>query len=1236
MRRISSLILSLIVIFSCLTMPYEVSAASGTGDLSSWSYYAYNTKKGVDFNYELDDKHFRTGSHSLKVNYYSPLESYHALQIHQTLKVEPGKTYVYGSSIKAERASNVVMILNNKVRHNILPLGSTFDWVDFESEYTIPAGTTELMFVISVENITKNVWFDNIFVREKTENGLGDNLIKNPSFDKAAMGEAKENPYRKAYNEGLTKDKVSIEEFGKLYGILDEISIPKASKVTIDGRLDEWNSYPELAINLFDRMNIVKESDENWGAVRATYDDTYLYVAMDMYDQVHTYAHGGNQYWRYDSLQIAFCSENETYGQEIGFMYDTADKVGGIYTSTASEDEINKIIYKATRDDANAMTYYEIAIPWEIYYKNGRPDSILFCACVNDSDGGGRTIMDLRAGISTTKSSEDFMKFKFEEDGADDLYLAVAGPEKAITYEDTDFTIYLVNQGEEKSVELVSENFEFSEKINIGHNEVVKRNFKIAPEIMGNADFKATVKYDDTVKTASFTTLFEPGEKKLEEILAKLDSYSVELKPLLAQCKEKNISTDYETHWYRIITQFTEWMRTDISLGDLTRIGYNEEWLTKYYEQAKSNLTAYLDGTLTPPDVPELIGGDIDITPNTVWANTRTDNGVEKRPVYLIGYVGYGDLDKDLNWQKEIGTNMLMEEITPLDTLKQGSGDLPFYADLTSKNAQGFLTNLDYAEENNMRINVLISPHSFPTWFATSYSNLKYKGPSGSNLSEYVLAPAYKQAMEVHIRAVMEKLKEYKNLDSICLSNETRHWTSANPEYYGPYWAYYLSQEYGADINKLNQAYGTSYTDFTEVVMPNQPTADRQFYDYYYFNCKIVDEMHTFMADIIHEYIPDLPVHAKVMPMMQMSDHSGSRAALQYGIDIDMYSKWGGFAGNDAMQNMGGDLLEKHMYYDWLHSIIQKPVFDSENHFIPDSDVNFVHEQAQHVESDVWNGIIHNTPLNAMWNWSRNRNNSFLWGGILWRPDALEAIGRISLDANRLGLEIDALVSKEPDVAILYSTDSRIYNMEHMASVFETYRAANMNGQKVEFISEKQIERIHDYELLILPSTNTVDAATVDAVYEYAKGEGKILIFGENSMSVDGRANINDASKISFIKENATVIPVEASVNRVNSPSRDGFSSTVLNAIKEAGLDRVQLIDTTTNERVSEIEYCYVEYKGKLHINILNHKWDEPKTIKVIVDGKEATQIEDLRGMKPLNKEFVVEPYAPMLIRIEK
>lgn len=1219
---------------ACITVP-QAAYAEAEGDLSSWSFYPYNTKSGVDFSYALDGSTYRSGSHSVRVSYYSPLEAYHALQINQTVKVEPGKTYEYGVSVKAERAANVTLILNNKVRNNLLPLGSTFDWVDFKSEYTIPAGTTSLMFVLGVENITKNVWFDEVYVREKTEEGLGENLIKNPSFDRGSGDETKENIYRSAYYDGITKESMTLGEFKNLYGIINEVTIPRADGITIDGNLKEWEDYPAFAINVFDRMNNVRTVLENWGAVRTAYDDDYLYVAMDMYDTVHDFAHGGNSYWSHDSLQLAFCAEGDTYGQEIGFMYDNVENISGIYTSTASDEEISKIVYKATRDEANDMTYYEIAIPWEIYFPNGRPDSCLFCACINDNDGSGRNIADLRAGISSTKSSNDFMKLTFEEDVEDEWYVALAGTEKGITYEDTDFTVYLVNKGADKTVELVSEELGLSENVKIGHNEVVKKNVRLASEVMGNAVFKATAKHGDEVKSASFTTLFEPGEQKLEEILSTLDGYAAELKPMLAQCEEQNISTDYETHWYTILVKFTKWMRDDIDRGDLTRIGYNEEWLTKYYNQAKANLTAYLDGSATPPDVPTLTGGSLDITDNSVWAYTETDDGIEKRPVYLVGYIGYGDLTKDLNWQSDIATNMLFEEIVPADTLKQGSGDVPFTADLTGKNAQEFLSNLQYAEENNMRISVITSPHSFPAWFETSYKDLKYKGPGGSNLSQYVLAPAFRDAMEVHLRAVMEAIKDFENLDSICLSNETRHWTSANPEYYGPYWAYYLSQEYGADINKLNEAYGTNYTDFTEVEMPSKPTADRQFYDYYWFNCGVVDEMHRFMADIVHEYRPDLAIHAKVMPQMQMSDHSGSRASLQFGIDIDMYAEWAGFAGNDAMQNKGGDLLEKHMYYDWQHSIIQRPVFDSENHFIADSNEDFTHEQAQHVESDVWNGIIHNTPLNAMWNWSRNQNNSALWGGLLWRPDALEAIGRISLDANRLGYEIDALVSKEPDVAILYSTNSRIYNMEHMASVFEVYRAANMHGQKVEFISEKQIDRIHNYKLLVLPSTGTVDAATVDEVYKYAENGGKLLIFGENTMAVDGKANMNDAAKISYIKERATVVPVESSANRVISPTRAGFTEYVVNAIKEVGLDRVVLVDTATNERADEVEYCYVEYNGKLHINILNHTWEQPKTIKVVIDGKDATSIEDLRGMKSLEAEFTVEPYTPMFIRIE-
>jgi hypothetical protein len=108
-----------------------------------------------------------------------------------------------GLSIKAQRASNVLIILNNNVRTNLLPLGSTFDWIDFQTEFTVPAGVTSVPFLIGVENVTRAVWFDDVFFREKTADGLGDNLIKNPGFDK---GNAKtEGPKAKERAERLVR-----------------------------------------------------------------------------------------------------------------------------------------------------------------------------------------------------------------------------------------------------------------------------------------------------------------------------------------------------------------------------------------------------------------------------------------------------------------------------------------------------------------------------------------------------------------------------------------------------------------------------------------------------------------------------------------------------------------------------------------------------------------------------------------------------------------------------------------------------------------------------------------------------------------------------------------------------------------------------------------------------------------------------------------------------------------------
>ena len=65
-------------------------------------------------------------------------------------------------------------------------------------------------------------------------------------------------------------------------------------------------------------------------------------------------------------------------------------------------------------------------------------------------------------------------------------------------------------------------------------------------------------------------------------------------------------------------------------------------------------------------------------------------------------------------------------------------------------------------------------------------------------------------------------LKKYDSLSSIILANEPRYETLCAPDFYNPKFAKWLKEEYSADINKLNSAYDTEYTDFDQVKMPER------------------------------------------------------------------------------------------------------------------------------------------------------------------------------------------------------------------------------------------------------------------------------------------------------------------------------------------------------------------------------------------------------------------------------
>ena len=109
------------------------------------------------------------------------------------------------------------------------------------------------------------------------------------------------------------------------------------------------------------------------------------------------------------------------------------------------------------------------------------------------------------------------------------------------------------------------------------------------------------------------------------------------------------------------------------------------------------------------------------------------------------------------------------------------------------------------------------------------------------------------------------------------------------------------------------------------------------------------------------------------------------------------------------------------------------PVFNSEDHIIPDYSTLYEKGLTRFVSADIFQVALHGRAASVIWVWEKTGNpESLFYGNILQRPDALSAIGKASLDLNRLAYEINAFNEKDSDTAILYSNIERVYSWDEI------------------------------------------------------------------------------------------------------------------------------------------------------------------------------------------------------------
>ncbi|MGA2662059.1 MAG: beta-galactosidase, partial [Verrucomicrobiota bacterium] len=368
------------------------------------------------------------------------------------------------------------------------------------------------------------------------------------------------------------------------------------------------------------------------------------------------------------------------------------------------------------------------------------------------------------------------------------------------------------------------------------------------------------------------------------------------------------------------------------------------------------------------------------IRSSSFMAPARLPGGAPmERPVFLTGYGHFSQVVSDMEKWPDYGVNIIQIELGPSRVFpNEGRTDEAPVRELSRM--------LDRAQKSGVAVCLLISPHYLPGWALEKWPQLRQRR---EGFLRYCLhAPEGRELLRRFILTALAPIKDHPALHSICLSNEPVN--EEEPcEPARQQWRTWLEKRHGS-ITALNSLCGANFTAFAEVPLPN-PFGPRPalalWMDYIRFNQEFFADWHRMLADAVHEVAPGLPVHAKAMTWTMINDGD-----VKYGVDATLFAKFSNINGNDSVNffDFGDGEFARGwqlnaMGHDLQRSVLDAPVFNTENHLIEDRDTRYV--PAAHVRAALWQAAVHGQSATAIWVWERTFDpKSDFAGSIMHRP----------------------------------------------------------------------------------------------------------------------------------------------------------------------------------------------------------------------------------------------------------
>ena len=669
-----------------------------------------------------------------------------------------------------------------------------------------------------------------------------------------------------------------------------------------------------------------------------------------------------------------------------------------------------------------------------------------------------------------------------------------------------------------------------------------------------------------------------------------------ELRVLVPQLETRGIGAKSRAT-LNVMETFFPWIQEDVARGFTNRAAREIQELASIGTNGIARAKRILAGTEKDFPVPRYRTSPIKIShaqtiADRMWPDGRTDRG----PVFLTGFGHFGKVRQDLAKLPPLGCNILQMEIGP-------NSFLPNESTVVTNAIRSFTEAAARAQKENVGITLLLSPHYFPNWALQKWPHLADCADRHGFLKYCVYDPNAKGVIERFLRAIIPLVRGNPALHSICLSNEPETHTYGACRVLRERWPKWLAVRHRT-IEAFNAKAKGKYSSFEEVPMPASYSGNEtsfELMEFVRFNREQFAAWHRWMADVIHEIAPEIPVHSKIMITTYLS---GANATF-YSVDPEAFSALSQYSGNDAYDfYLPTGFLWSHDWwrteagYDFQRAAFDIPIFNTENHIQPDRSKGYL--PGSHTYTVLWQNALHGQAATTLWCWERayDDGKSDFNGLMPERPEAMESWAHCALDLARLAEDFAPLQNLPPAILIWLSTDAVL--SEGTASFGRCYRAATFLGQPLGVVSDVMLERFGKGGNAPRP----FDSARV------------ILVPGATAISTEVRAGLTR-----FRSEGGVVLSVDASRERALFEKL----ATEAAAWKLPDYPRVRL--PQSDKPVFGVETRGYRKDGAAYLSLCNHT-RTPMPIRLERAGVNLVTGENV----PV--AFKLPPLAPTLIRL--